>query len=252
MKLFYSWQSDRHEKTGRYFIRSVLEQALSELKKDVEFEEAERLELDQDTKGVPGSPNIAETILAKIRESAVFIADVTPVGVSPEGKALTNPNVAIELGYALSIVGDDGLLTILNQAYGGREGLPFDLKHKRGPYQYTLGEDADAASIRSAKKSLCDLLKPAIRAIVELKTATAKAALPFDEAPATINRGQYFARKEVLADWGGPGEMDDKKVGFNYPPGACLYLRMIPVTRTPQLSVKETADGFTFQVQHLS
>lgn len=168
MKLFYSWQSDRHEKTGRYFIQDVLEQAISDLKKDLEIEVAARLDLDQDTKGVPGSPNVAETILAKIRQCVVFIADVTPVGLSADGKKeLTNPNVAIELGYALSVVGEARLIMVLNEAYGTREGLPFDLRHKRGPCEYNLAADADSATIRAAKKPLCGILKSAIRTIVE-------------------------------------------------------------------------------------
>lgn len=35
------------------------------------------LEIDQDTQGVPGSPPIAETILAKIDVADIFVADLT-------------------------------------------------------------------------------------------------------------------------------------------------------------------------------
>jgi hypothetical protein len=109
MIIFYSWQSDRPGKTGRHFIRSCLEAAIAELNVEVVTDEASRpdIELDHDTKGIPGSPYLANVILAKIKASSVFIADVTPVGASQDRKPLTNPNVAIELGYALSSVGTE-------------------------------------------------------------------------------------------------------------------------------------------------
>jgi hypothetical protein len=59
-----------------------------------------RPEIDHDTRGVAGTPPIAETILRKIDAASVFIADVTPVAVTDQGKQVANPNVLIELGYA--------------------------------------------------------------------------------------------------------------------------------------------------------
>src|SRR4051812_15217127 len=104
MKVFWSWQSDHPGKIARHFVRYALEQAINDLKQEPEIEEAGRdVELDHDRKGVPGSPDLAAVILEKIRNSNVFVADVTPVGQvdgSPE-KRLINSNVAIELGYAL-------------------------------------------------------------------------------------------------------------------------------------------------------
>jgi hypothetical protein len=108
-------------------------------------------------------------ILQKIKASAIFIADVTRIGQSDEFggegnlKPLINPNVAIELGYALSTVGDAGLLMVMNKAYGGRETLPFDLSHKAGPIIYELNADASKAEIDAAKKRLVQQLKEAIR-----------------------------------------------------------------------------------------
>src|SRR5262245_53019315 len=107
MKIFWSWQSDHPGKISRHFVREALERAISELKQEPEIEEAARdAELDYDRKGVPGSPDLANTILQKIRECAVFVADVTPVGAVSDNrqKRLINSNVAIELGYALSVI----------------------------------------------------------------------------------------------------------------------------------------------------
>ncbi len=65
------------------------------------------LHLDHDRKGVPGSPDLMQEIFAKIDDAAVVVADVTPVSTIPargdeqKEKRNMNPNVAIELGYAL-------------------------------------------------------------------------------------------------------------------------------------------------------
>ena len=65
--------------------------------------------LDHDRKGVSGSPDLASTILDKIRASDVIVADVTPVGATggDPGKKLINSNVAIEPGThsALGVTG---------------------------------------------------------------------------------------------------------------------------------------------------
>ncbi len=101
MKVFWSWQSDIDGKIARHFIRDALDAAIKELTADLEVEAADRPEeisLDHDRKGVPGSPALAEPIYKKIRSCDVFVADVTPVGVSNTNpsKKLINANVGIE------------------------------------------------------------------------------------------------------------------------------------------------------------
>src|SRR5687768_16453473 len=138
MKVFYSWQSDTPGSVGRTFIRQALEDAIEGL----DLEEAERPKIDQDTKGVLGSPVIANTIFQKIRDAKVVIADVTLTGETNGGKRLCNSNVAIELGYALSVPGDEALLTVMNTHYGTPQYLPFDLAHRRWPVLFQLAPDA--------------------------------------------------------------------------------------------------------------
>jgi hypothetical protein len=116
MKIFWSWLSDHDPKISHYFVRDALKAAIKKLQQAEDVEEpseAERrvnLELDHDTKGLSGMPDIAASIFAKIDGSAAFVADLTPVGTSPSKKdkdgneiglrPVMNPNVAIELGYA--------------------------------------------------------------------------------------------------------------------------------------------------------
>jgi hypothetical protein len=147
MKVFYSWQSDTPSKVGRTFIRDALEAAIACL----QLEDAERPEIDQDTKGVLGSPVITDTIFQKIREAKVVVADVTLTGQTPAGKHSCNSNVAIELGHALGIHGDAILLNVMNTHYGSPQDLPFDLAHRRWPVQFKLSPDADTTERRDCR-----------------------------------------------------------------------------------------------------
>ena len=145
MKIFWSWQSDHDKATGNYFVRDALKQAAKELGRELEI--SERIEVDHDTKGVPGRPPIVQTIFDKIEAARAFVADVTPVGETAAGKPLPNPNVMIELGYARRSRGHERLIFVANgQHLKKPEDLPFDLRGDRGPAMYTLAEGADAVS----------------------------------------------------------------------------------------------------------
>jgi hypothetical protein len=128
-----------------------------------ERETREALHLDHDRKGVSGSPDLASTIFKQIEQAAVFVADVTLVGGTKQvgGKAegrtakrLINSNVAIEYGYAHHALGDARILMVQNRYFGERDDLPFDLKHKVGPIQYSLAADASTAQIDREKARL--------------------------------------------------------------------------------------------------
>jgi len=121
VKVFWSWQSDHPGQISRHFVREALEAAISELSQSPEIQEAQReVSLDHDRKGVPGSPDLANTILDKIRASDVIIADVTPVGATggDPGKKLINSNVAIELRYSLGSLSDRRLIMVMNTYFG--------------------------------------------------------------------------------------------------------------------------------------
>lgn len=184
MKLFWSWQSDNDQESGRHFVREVLTELAAELNSEAEDadrpildEEGEadgygcRIAVDHDTLDVGGSPPIADTILRKIREAAVFIADVTPVGTSKNGqKLLPNPNVMIELGYALRVLEHERIVLLMNRAEGAKSRhLPFDLRHWRKPVSYSLPPKAK----EEQKAKAANDLKAALRFPVE---ASLKAA----------------------------------------------------------------------------
>lgn len=159
-KIFYSWQSLSNS-TNRGFIQSVLENVVDDLRKDDEV--VVEPVVDRDTSGVPGSPDIGATILSKIEASSAFVCDVsiiTPAGLPC--RPTPNPNVMIELGYALKAVGQGRTLMVMNTAFGGPEMLPFDLKQKR-VITYDLAEGADKSE---AKKVLRSKLAVALKEVI--------------------------------------------------------------------------------------
>ena len=124
--------------------------------------------LDRDTQGVPGSPDIASTIFAKITAADVFVADISIIGAS-QSRPTPNPNVLIELGYALKAMGHERVILVFNKAFGKIEDLPFDLRMRR-----VLAYDMPANGTPRApdRKALEQQFDHAIRAALQHHAAT--------------------------------------------------------------------------------
>src|SRR5437867_643324 len=107
-RVFYSWQSDLPNSTNRGFIQKALERATSSIRTDgsIKIEPV----VDRDTLGITGSPSIADTIFAKIDSTDVFVSDVSIVTPVDASRRIPNPNVLLELGYALKRLGWNRLL----------------------------------------------------------------------------------------------------------------------------------------------
>src|SRR5260370_36576085 len=162
--VFYSWQSDLPNTTNRGFIERALVAAAKALKNDDSLQ-VEPV-IDRDTAGVPGSPNIAQTIFKKIDQATVFVGDISIINRDIRHQATTarltsNPNVLLELGHALKALGDEQVILVLNEAYGGPELLPFDLRLRRSIGYHMEEGKADRASTR---KDLEIALMEALRA----------------------------------------------------------------------------------------
>jgi hypothetical protein len=169
--IFFSWQSDTPPLTGRNFVERALTRAIDQLAADVELEEAVRdLEVDRDTKGVPGSPKIVDTIFSKIDTAEAFVGDMSFVGRRPNGDPIPNPNVLIEYGWALKSLSHDRVVTLMNTAYGKPDPatLPFDMRHMRFPIDYDLPEDAAPDQIKAVRAKLAKTLAEALRDILKI------------------------------------------------------------------------------------
>jgi len=143
MRVFYSWQSDIPTNTNRGFIAKALEFAIEDINRRRNLS----LVLEQGSRDLPASPDVVESILHKIDNATVFIADVTPISKSG-GKVIPNPNVMLELGYAIKTLTPARIITIHNDVFGDVRLLPFDLGPER-QITYSVAPDVeDKADLR--------------------------------------------------------------------------------------------------------
>ncbi len=163
LKVFYSWQNDSNTKTNRNFIKDVI----SESAKQIDFKE--RIDIDHDTKGVSGIPSITETVFKKIKDSDIFIGDLTFVAGDASTRLISNPNVLIELGYALFTLGESKIILVMNTTHGDPKYLPFDIQHRRYPITYSLDslEVEDTKVLKEKKNALAHEIANAIQLILE-------------------------------------------------------------------------------------
>lgn len=189
--IFYSWQSDLPNATNRGFIQQALERAAGALANDA----ALQIEpvIDRDTVGVPGAPDIANTIFAKIDAAHVVVCDVSLVHALAGARRTPNPNVLIELGYALKALGSEQLILICNTAFGGVELLPFDLRSKR---VLTYAMPTEAEERAPARRQLEKQLEYALRGVIaELLAAKESAAVQ------PVMRRQPLWKRLSRRDW---------------------------------------------------
>ena len=182
--VFYSWQSDLPE--TRNVIEATLERAIRNLNRDLTVENA--LRLDQDTQGVAGWPDITMALLDKIDQCEIFVADITPInGPDSDFRITPNPNVLLELGYALATgFRRTRIICVINTHYlpdGDLGKLPFDLRGSR-PVQYTLQDPADRGvesgqedpTRTTARADLATKLEGALATVMEALEAERLAA----------------------------------------------------------------------------
>jgi hypothetical protein len=163
--IFFAWQTDSPDKTNRRAIQNALRRASSSLMKDLP---TLKIELEEATRGEPGSPNIPATILRKIESSDIFICDVTtavkqtdPFGATP------NPNVVFELGYAAAHLGWARIVMLFNEAFGTfPDDLPFDVDRQRAAH-YIFPESRSAGEDTSSQTKLDMLVLQALKAILK-------------------------------------------------------------------------------------
>lgn len=159
--VFYSWQSDSPKKTNQNAIRTALGKAAKKISAD---RSGIKIIIDEATRDTSGSPNIPSTILEKIQESEIFIADITTITPLGLGRPCPNPNVTYELGYAIGELGWDRVVLLFNKALGEfPKDLPFDFaQHRVSVYQFAKDEDS-----KTAQESLEQILKMAIIAVLD-------------------------------------------------------------------------------------
>lgn len=159
--IFYSWQSDLPNATNRGFILQALENAAKAIRND-ESLQVEPV-IDRDTIGIAGSPDISKTIFDKIDQAHIFVCDISIINQGTATRPTPNPNILLELGYALKTLGDKRVVMVLNDAYGAPEVLPFDLRMRR-VIRYHMPKEAESRA--TERKELEKILREALTTIL--------------------------------------------------------------------------------------
>lgn len=181
--VFFAWQLDTPAEHNKKFIWEALKEAAQRSNTAAEPELSPRPETD--TQGVPGSPNIVQTIFERIRESSIFVADLSFVGSTAKNKRISNPNVLIELGYAARSIGWERTILVLNEAFGPGEDLPFDILQHRWPIEYRLTEETKVGSKRfetlasALAAAICDCQQYSLNRAADMAAALDTATLDF-------------------------------------------------------------------------
>jgi hypothetical protein len=242
--IFFSWQSSRNPQEGRNLIERALKIAIENLSEDAALEGAIRdgLDLDKDTKNVPGNPPIFDTILAKIDRAAIFVPDLTSVAKREDGQLIPNPNVLIEYGWALKSIGYHRIVPVMNIAYGDPRAasLPFDMAHLRFPMTYDLAEGASDADRRFVRAALARELEGALRTIFtseEFLSQQLKPPAPpeFPRQQALDGKARFRAKgkpigllRGAMADPVGEPTSTELRLGG----GAACWFRLMPLVDT--------------------
>lgn len=162
-RIFYSWQSDLPSNSNRGFINAALEKAVQEIKADDSFSLIPFL--DRDTAGVSGSPDISSSIFEKIRKSDIFVCDVSIINshIVDVARPSPNPNVLIELGYAIGVLDWAKIILVMNENFGDVGMLPFDLRGRR-VLVYSM--DPSSSEKASERNKVSSILKSGIKEIL--------------------------------------------------------------------------------------
>lgn len=237
-KFFYAWQSERPGSVCRYFIRDVLESISNELQ---QLGVDERIEIDFDTQGVPGVPEILNTILKKIEGDDVFVADLTVCSESfndERPRRSPNSNVMFEYGYAMKAKGRDKIICVMNDFYGGKDPseLPFDLRHARAPIRYSLAPDFTSEQKEEAHTKLRRELLVAARLIIENLPSTT-VALPH----VSFEKPHFTEGQELTPEGDFPGQINptffDASSGFVYLRGRPIHMLTLSIAQIKQMEV---------------
>jgi hypothetical protein len=151
---------------NKSFIRRAINEALKEMGSNIEI--VDSLRVDSGMEKTPGTPEVASVMFEKISKASIFIADVTLVGKTTQGKKLlANPNVLIEMGYAAGMIGWERIICVMNEHFGERCEQPFDIRNRRFPIDYKLSSNSNGGSRVSERKNLTKWIKTAISGVME-------------------------------------------------------------------------------------
>nr|WP_158699713.1 hypothetical protein [Alistipes sp. Marseille-P5061] len=78
LNIFYSWQSDLPNKTNRQFIKKCLDAAMKDIHANNKI--ISDWNIESDSRGEIGTPELASGIFSKIDQCDIFVADISIIG----------------------------------------------------------------------------------------------------------------------------------------------------------------------------
>lgn len=158
--IFYSWQNDT-KCDNRGYIRECVRKAIDALKKQLGC----NIIIDSDSRDEDGESSIDVAIMKKIAKCDFFVCDVTPVAeLRPKDdviKYIPNPNVMLELGYAINAVGWERCILVWNTKEGSQQNAPFDIRnHITKGFEYA--EDMSPEELKEKGLHISSILKSKI------------------------------------------------------------------------------------------
>lgn len=163
--IFYSWQNDTDG--DREYVRGVLESAIETVSKDLDV----KISIDSDSRDEDGETSIDAAIMTKIANCDFFVCDVTPVAqLYPQKdvcKAVPNPNVMLELGFAIGNIGWERCILVWNTKMGSQQNAPFDIRnHVTAGYE--LSKEMLSDEIQTKNLNLTEIIKGKIERFDEI------------------------------------------------------------------------------------
>lgn len=186
--IFYSFQTDSHEKTNFHFIRDVLKEACNSIKNY-------KVILDVGFNASSGTRELTNHMLSQSNKADIFIGDVTYTAefnnheyktyknlrgfvysrINKHGKVKMYPNgnVLLETGYSWAKKDYARTLLIMNTAYGkpSDTNLPADMMHLEYPVPYHLSKEQlkDQNYVNKLKSEFTSTLKNKILDIIKFE-----------------------------------------------------------------------------------
>lgn len=159
LTIFNSWQSDTQHNSKA--IRAALRDASNKLEEKIA---GLHIKNDEATSNQVGTMHIPSAILQNISDADIFVADLSTVGSTLDGKKkLQNPNVLIELGYAIAQLGWDRIILLFNKEFGEFKDLPFDIE-KRSCLDFRIVSHDDKNGIGLLREGLVMRIRQIIEA----------------------------------------------------------------------------------------
>jgi methylase of polypeptide subunit release factors len=169
-KLFYVWQNDRPSGHCKDFIQQALHAVIEKIKHNESLEFY--ISFNDAIRGDTGYMDIPNNIETQISNSDIVLLDFTPVGITDKettrSKRLINQNVAFELGYAMKAISSSRLITISNDYYGSAISDFFDVRHRKYPYKYNVGESTSTDERNNQLALLSSHIEIQIKDIVNM------------------------------------------------------------------------------------